>query len=364
MKITIPTKTLSNALKLMATVALKANHEIDLLKCVEITAKESGDIVFRAFDGTVDLTHTWPGEVSNAGVVIVDNRQLRAAIDPKSKQTSMEIDGDNVIVSCDGATVAVATGPDVALPVTEGRYYPHVFGLGVADLRGMFGAVAGCMSTETTRYYLNGAHLGYVADEDALHCAATDGHRLGLIKIVAPEGAADMPDIIVPSQAVGMITKIKGDGPATVEIGSAAIRITTENIRITSKLVDGTFPDYGRVIPPAPENMMIARVKAFVGPLSRLVKMSIKTVRLEIEGSKTTIATMSSDGSPTNAIELSADSDSDPLTIGINAQYLLGLLKSLPSDDFVMRFSAANDPVRIESLGVDNVTYVCMPVQA
>ena len=368
MEFTIPARTLKAVLKLMATVALRKKQDLDILKCVEITATETGTIVFRATNLDVEITQTCVGEVFYPGVAVVDVCRMRAAVTFRSGRTTVKCGSEIVVVSCAGIYNGIPIPPGIVddFPAPTQCVRDHHFYMATDALRDMFKAPALCVAPEETRDYLNGVHLTYVAEDKALHCVATDGHRLGLFKVPAPEGAAGIPGIIVPIKTVGLITKLTGVGPAKIEVGDMSIRIVSGDTMITSKLIDEKFPDYIRIMPVFSENKMIARVKDFMEPLARLIKtakFSSPIVLLGITHFKVAITMLDSELEENPCIDILAQSNWGPGVIGVKARYLLGILHSLPSEEFVLRFSTPHDPVIIEGVGVYNLTYVIMPIR-
>ncbi|MCE3543708.1 DNA polymerase III subunit beta, partial [Escherichia coli] len=139
------------------------------------------------------------------------------------------------------------------------------------------------ISTEETRYYLNGIFL-HVADdgsEPVLKAAATDGHRLARVTLPRPEGAAGMPDVIVPRKCVAELRKLldEVDGSVGVSLSGTKIRFDLGNAILTSKLIDGTFPDYSRVIPTANDKILKLDPKSFMEGVDRVSTIATEKTR-------------------------------------------------------------------------------------
>merc|ERR1711969_304983 len=147
----------------------------------------------------------------------------------------------------------LATLPKEDFPVMASSEYASNFSAPAPLLRRLFDKSKFAISTEETRYYLNGVYMHVAQTEDgpSLRCVATDGHRLARIDAPLPDGAAEMPGVIVPRKTVAELRKLLDDDEAdiAVSVSETKVRFATSDITLTSKVIDGTFPDYTRVIP-------------------------------------------------------------------------------------------------------------------
>jgi DNA polymerase-3 subunit beta len=297
----------------------------------------------------------------------------------------------------DGAQVELATRPDGAtLDIRSGRSkfalqmlpeqdfpdltagtFTHRFQLPAADLKRLVDRTWFAISTEETRYYLNGIYFHAVTAGGDLkfRAVATDGHRLAQAEMVAPHGCEGMPGIIVPRKTVGEIQKLVDtpDAEVTVELSDSKIRLTfapkgEENsggIVLTSKLIDGTFPDYGRVIPQGNDKEMkverdefaaaVDRVSTIASERGRAVKLTVGEGRLVLS------VTNPDSGSATE--ELAVEYDDEPLDIGFNSRYLLDIASQLETETAVFRLADPGSPTLIQDLGSENALYVLMPMR-
>ena len=232
---------------------------------------------------------------------------------------------------------------------------PHRFALPAAALRTLIDRTRFAISTEETRYYLNGIYLHATKSNDApvVRAVATDGHRLARFEMTAPEGAAGMPGIIVPRKTVLELRKLvdEGDEEVQIALGETKIRVAVGAAELTSKLIDGTFPDYDRVIPAGNDKVLEVPCKEFAEAVDRVSTISTersRAVKLAIErGSLTVSAT-----SPENGIaveELEARYQSAPLEIGFNSRYLLDITDQIGGEYVQLpdgRCRLPDDPVR------------------
>jgi DNA polymerase-3 subunit beta len=225
------------------------------------------------------------------------------------------------------------------------------------------------ISTEETRYYLNGIFLHTIESDSAtvLRAVATDGHRLARVEMPAPPGAQGMPGIIVPRKAVAEIQKLIEDGSDEVgiELSTAKIRLTFNGVVLTSKLIDGTFPDYQRVIPSGNDKRLTVERADFAKAVDRVSTISSergRAVKLAINEGRLTLSVNNPDsGSATE--ELEVDYDAGPLDIGFNARYLLDITGQLDGDTALFRLADPGSPTLIQDRDDAPALYVLMPMR-
>ncbi len=264
----------------------------------------------------------------------------------------------------------------LALPVedfpsmTEGKL-PTRFSLPANLLRGLIDRTKFAISTEETRYYLNGIYL-HVAESDGAHvlrAAATDGHRLARVEEPMPEGAAGMAGVIVPRKTVGEVRKLAEDTQDEIEIrlSETKVQFRIGTIVLTSKLIDGTFPDYERVIPRGNDRILrvnkkefaeaVARVAAISNEKSRPVKLSIDRNHLRLEASSAEQGSAQEELDGGN-VEYSAG----PLEIGFQARYLADITEQI-GDKVEFRFSDGSAPTVVMDAARPEALYVLMPMR-
>jgi DNA polymerase-3 subunit beta len=245
----------------------------------------------------------------------------------------------------------------------------HKFSLAAKDLKRLIDKTQFAISTEETRYYLNGIylHVAGAAKAHKLRAVATDGHRLAQAELDAPKGADGMPGIIVPRKTVGEVQRLIEDLDAEVaiELSQTKIRFTIGDVVLTSKLIDGTFPDYGRVIPAGNDKTLMVDKPEFAAAVDRVSTVSSergRAVKLALSAGKLVLTVTNPDsGSATEEIEV--EYDSDPLDIGFNSRYLLDIAAQIEGDVAVLKLADPGSPTLIQDKDSGNALYVLMPMR-
>jgi DNA polymerase-3 subunit beta len=280
--------------------------------------------------------------------------------------------------SSDRAVLAVRAGrsrftlqtlPESDFPDLAAGDMTHKFALAGADLKRLIDKTQFAISTEETRYYLNGIYLHVAGSgkSQTLRAVATDGHRLAQTDLPVPAGAAGMPGVIVPRKTVTEVQRLIEDSGAEVgiELSSAKIRFSIGDVVLTSKLIDGTFPDYARVIPSGNDKELVVDKKDFEAAVDRVSTVSSergRAVKLSLSGGKLILSVTNPDsGSATEEIEV--DYDGDPIDIGFNSRYLLDIAGQLDGEVAVLRLADPGSPTLIEDKDAKGSLYVLMPMR-
>ena len=241
------------------------------------------------------------------------------------------------------------------------------FGLKAADLKRLIDKTQFAISTEETRYYLNGIYLHTAggAKSATLRAVATDGHRLAQVDLPLPSGASGMSGVIVPRKTVGEVQRLIEDNEASVaiELSQGKIRFTIGDVVLTSKLIDGTFPDYARVIPQNNDKELVVDKKDFEAAVDRVSTISSergRAVKLSLSGGKLVLSVTNPDsGSATEELGYSAE----PLDIGFNSRYLLDIAAQLDGEAAVLRLADPGSPTLIQDKEAKAALYVLMPMR-
>ena len=280
-----------------------------------------------------------------------------------------EKDGARVVIKCGQSKFNLATLPVDEFPAMNDGEFSHEFTLETAECKALIEKPAYAMSTEETRYYLNGIYLHAAQAEgvDVLRTVATDGHRLAQTELALPAGAKDMPGVIIPRKTIQELRKIleEGSGEVTISLSESKIRFVYEGAVLTSKLIDGNFPDYQRVIPEGNDKVMEVECKAFstaVDRVSIITSERSRAVKLALDANKLTFsATSNEQGTATEEIKVSYSSDA--MEIGFNSRYMLDMMQQIEGDVAQLFFNDAASPVLVKDTADAGSLYVIMPMR-
>ncbi|HEX9209926.1 MAG TPA: DNA polymerase III subunit beta, partial [Bradyrhizobium sp.] len=252
MKVTVERAQLLKSLGHVHRVVERRNT-IPILGNVLVRA-ENAKLSLKATDLDLEVTETLPAETATAGSTTVPAHMFYDIVRklPDGSQIVLEADGDRAVLAIRAgrSRFTLQTLPENDFPDLAAGDMSHSFSLAAKDVKRLIDRTQFAISTEETRYYLNGIylHAAGTAKAATLRGVATDGHRLAQLDLVQPKGAEGMPGVIVPRKTVGEVQRLIEDNDAevTIELSQAKIRFTIGNVVLTSKLIDGTFPDYGR----------------------------------------------------------------------------------------------------------------------
>src|SRR4029079_8147683 len=335
MKATIERATLLKRLGHVQSVVERRNT-IPILSNVLIEARDDGSIRLMATDLDLQVDESIQANVATAGATTVSAHTLFDIVRklPDGSQVEITAAEGKMQVVAGRARFNLSTLPRDDFPVIAEGELPTRFELPAATLREIIEKTRFAISSEETRYYLMGIFL-HVVDEQ-MRAAATDGHRLARVTIGRPDGAEGMPDVIVPRKAVNELYRLLEELEGTVEISLSPtkIRFGLGSAILTSKLIDGTFPDYNRVIPTANDKLLKLDPKSFaqgVDRVSTIASEKTRAVKMAVDRDKVTLSVTS----PENGVateEVPADYSSEGIEIGFNARYLLDILGEIEGD--------------------------------
>ena len=369
MKATIERATLLKGLGHVHSVVERRNT-IPILSNVLIEAEEGGGLRLMATDLDLQINETVDADVGEPGATTVPAHTLFDIVRkmPEGSQVELIAAEGRMQVNAGRARFTLATLPRDDFPVIAEGELPTAFELPAATLRQIIDKTRFAISTEETRYYLNGIYL-HVSDEaqPVLKAAATDGHRLARVTVPRPDGAAGMPGVIIPRKCVAELRKLLDelDGTVQVSLSESKIRFGLGNAVLTSKLIDGTFPDYTRVIPTANDKLLrldprsleegVDRVSTIASERTRAVKMSLDRDRVTLS--------VTSPENGTASEEVSADYGADGIEIGFNARYLLDILGQIEGDVMEVHLADAAAPTLLRENDKAPALYVLMPMR-
>jgi DNA polymerase III subunit beta len=369
MKATIERATLLKGLGHVHSVVERRNT-IPILSNVLIEADEEGGIRLMATDLDLQINETVEANVTDPGATTVPAHTLFDIVRKMSEGSQVELIAaeGRMQVNAGRARFTLSTLPRDDFPVIAEGELPTRFELPAATLRQIIDKTRFAISTEETRYYLNGIYL-HVSDEaqPVLKAAATDGHRLARVTVQRPEGAQGMPGVIIPRKCVGELRKLldEVDGTVQVSLSDSKIRFGLGNAVLTSKLIDGTFPDYSRVIPTANDKLLKLDPRGFeegVDRVSTIASERTRAVKMALERDRVTLSVTSPENG-TAAEEVPADYGADSFEIGFNARYLLDILGQIEGDTVEVHLADAAAPTLLRENDKAPALYVLMPMR-
>jgi DNA polymerase-3 subunit beta len=371
MKFSVERGTLLKAVAQAQSVVERRNT-IPILANVLIEA-DGSDVTFRATDLDIEVVDRAPAMVERAGATTVSATTLHEIVRKLPEGAQVVLDADSATgrlsVEAGRSNFSLATLPRDDFPVMATSEYASNFACQAGVLRRLFDKSKFAISTEETRYYLNGVYMHTANGEDGpvLRCVATDGHRLARIDSTLPEGAADMPGVIVPRKTVGELRKLLEDDDTeiAVSVSETKIRFATKDITLTSKVIDGTFPDYSRVIPQGNTRQMEVDASDFAKAVDRVATVSSersRAVKMQLDEDRLVLSVNAPDSGAAEE-ELAVAYADERLEIGFNAKYLLEIASQVDRENAVFLFNSSGDPTLMREGNDTSAVYVVMPMR-
>ena len=370
MRLTIDKPGLAKALAHVANVVERRNT-IPILSNVLLIA-DSNTLKLTATDLDMEVVETVACTTKSDGQVTVPAHMLYDIV-RKLPDGGIELERDaeqeRLVITSGPARFSLQTLPADDFPTLSVEDLGHAFTIPAADLKRLIEKTRFAISTEETRYYLNGIYLHEAQSdgETTLRAVATDGHRLAQVELPIPSGAKGMPGVILPRKTVLDLFKLveDEDGEVRIELSPSKVRISAGHVVLTSKLIDGTFPDYERVIPQGNDKRLEVDNGTFAQAVDRVSTLSSdkgRAVKLAISGDTLTLSVNNPEsGSATE--ELAVTYDFDPLEIGFNARYLLDISQQLQSETAEFLLADPGSPTIVRDLKDSSALYVLMPMR-
>lgn len=370
MKLSIDRAALLRALGHMQSVVEKRNT-IPILSNVMMKA-EKGALSLSSTDLDLEINETVAAKVDMTGATTAPAHTfhdiVRKMPDGSVVEIEMNRDGTQMTVRAESAQFKLSCLPVGDFPEINVGKLPHAFSIPAAELRALIDRTKFAMSTEETRYYLNGIFL-HEAEQNGLpmlRAVATDGHRLARFEMPLPQGAGGIPGVIVPRKAVVELRKLIEDAADVIHISlsEGKIRFTFDHVIMTSKLIDGTFPDYQRVIPQKNDKIIDVNPKLFTRAIDRVSTISdgkSRALKITLRGKQMTLSASSAEsGSATEEMEVNSDSN---IEIGFNARYLLDITQQIEGESCRMVLADSASSTIIQDNSDPSALYVLMPLR-
>lgn len=301
-----------------------------------------------------------PGEITVPGRKLLDIcRSL-----PDDASIQLETDGERLILKSGRSRFVLGTLPAADFPVVDDVQPVHTLGLGQPELKVLLDKTQFAMAQQDVRYYLNGLLLE--TGKQAIRAVATDGHRLAVCELPVPEQKGATHQVIIPRKGVQELQRLlTGEGELTLTIGSNHVRATIGEIRFTSKLIDGRFPDYEKVIPKPQANIMKADRNVLRAALQRAAILSnekYRGVRLDLGPAMLRIQANNPDQEEARD-EIEVEYSGEPIEIGFNVNYLLDALAAVDTEQVQLGFVDATSSCLISAPDDRCARYVVMPMR-
>ena len=371
MKATIERATLLKGLSHVQSVVERRNT-IPILSNVLLEATAEGALRLMATDLDLQINESVPAAVDQPGSTTVSAHTLFdiARKLPEGAQVSLSAAEGRMTIVAGRARFSLGTLPRDDFPVIAEGELPTSFEVPAETLKQIIDKTRFAISTEETRYYLNGIYLHVTDGEGStpvLKAAATDGHRLARVTVPRPDGADAMPGVIVPRKCIGELRKLldEVDGSVGVSLSATKIRFDLGQAILTSKLIDGTFPDYTRVIPTGNDKILKLDPGSFmegVDRVSTIATEKTRAVKMALDRDKITLSVTSPENG-TAAEEVPGEYVAAPFEIGFNSRYLMDILGQIDGDVVEVHLADAAAPTLIRENDKAPALYVLMPMR-
>jgi len=371
MKLTIERAALLKSLAHVQSV-VERRTTIPILSNVKLEGR-GGILSLNATDLDLDIVERVPADIARPGATTAPAHTFYDIVRKLPEGCQVEIDvkeEDGQLTLRSGRSkFSLSCLPVEDFPVLSGGDLPFQFALTAAELKALIDRTRFAISTEETRYYLNGIYLHAATGPDGavLRAVATDGHRLARAEVTLPAGAAGMPGIIIPRKTINEIRKLidETDGEVLLALSETKLRFSFGEAELTSKLIDGTYPDYERVIPADNDKVMDVDCKAFAQAVDRVSAISTEKSRAIKLTLGPGVATLSA-SSPENGSaleEIEAAYDAAPLEIGFNSRYLMDILGQVEGESARFAMADAASPTVVREVADSSAIYVLMPMR-
>ena len=365
MKFEIDRETLLKPLQAVIGV-VERRQTLPILGNVLVVADTNG-LALTATDLEVELAAHAAVEIQEAGQVTLPARKLMDIVRnlPEGARIQIGLEQERAVVSAGSSRFTLVTLPATEFPTVEDIGETRPFLIPQQDLRDLIERTHFSMALQDVRYYLNG--LLFELEPGLLRAVATDGHRLALGEINAEVDVEASQQVIVPRKGVQELLRLleHSEAEARLELGQNHLRVSLPELRFTSKLIDGRFPDYRRVIPQDPENVMKADRETLRQALVRASILSnekYRGVRLGLEPERLRIQSNNPEQEEADE-ELAIEFHGDSMEIGFNASYLLDALNAIDGESILFGVVDGNSSCLIRDPEAEHFQYVVMPMR-
>ncbi len=354
---------------------VERRNTIPILANVRLDANDDEKLHLTATDMDLAIIESQKANVSQNGATTVSAHMLYDIIRKFAAGSEVKLsligNNDKLQIESGRSRFELTCLPVEDFPVMSEGDLPHKFEISASDLRRLIDKTGFAISTEETRYYLNGIYLHAAQNNgsNVLRAVATDGHRLAQVDTELPAGSEQIPGVIIPRKTVSEVRKLIDGSPdaslVMIALSDTKIRLAFEGAILTSKLIDGSFPDYERVIPLSNDKIMqvvktdftnaVDRVSTIATEKSRAIKITLEssTIKLSANNADTGAATE----------ELDAQYKDEKIEIGFNSRYVLDMAKQIKGDTIEFKLSDSASPTLVRDPEDEETVYVIMPMR-
>jgi DNA polymerase III subunit beta len=371
MKVTLERNHLLKSLGHVHRVVERRNT-YPILANVLITASGEG-LDLRATDLDIEVTETAPAMTDTPGATTVPAHTLFEIVRKLADGAEVRLEtegGERMTISSGRSRFELSCLNPDGFPDLKPDEFTHTFSIAATALGELIERTQFAISSEETRYYLNGIYFHTIEAGEAvvMRAVATDGHRLARAEVPAPDGSAGMPGIIVPKKTVAEVQKLlEGvEDEVKIELSETKIRFTVDGVVLLSKLIEGTFPDYERVTPKNNDKRMEVDRAGFATAVDRVSTIASdrggKAVKLVASNDMLELSVTNPDHG-TASEEIAVSFAFENFEIGFNARYLLDIITQIRSDNAVFLFNDSGSPTLVQEDGEISALYVLMPMR-
>lgn len=371
MKFTIEKAILLKTLGHVQNIVEKRNT-VPVLSNVRIEASNEG-ISFKATDMDTEITEIVDAKILENGAITAPAHMLYDIVRKLADGADVELvypdEKEQLTIASGRSKFSLPTIGVEDFPVISTDTLPANFVMNRDELKDVIDRTQFAASTEETRYYLNGLyiHPKHEGETNVLRIVATDGHRLACVETPLPEGADKIEGVILPRKTVAEIRKLLDDSQAEsvqISLSDSKVRFVLDDITLASKLIDGTYPDYERVIPTNNNKILEINVKELATAVDRVSVVAERTRAIKMVANKNHVIITTSSPDLGSALEdVEADYDNESLEIGYNFRYLLDILSEIKGETAKFSFSDGASPSVIHDTSDAGAIYVLMPMR-
>jgi DNA polymerase-3 subunit beta len=328
---------------------------------------EDGRLTLTGTDLEVEMLAVAAGRVDKPGEVTVPARKVfdicRAL--PEGSLISIAKQGEKVVLKAGKSRFSLSTLPAADFPKVEGGAFDRTVTMEAGALKRLLDRTAFCMAQQDVRYYLNGLFLE--VREGGLRGVATDGHRMAVADAECDISGVERLDVIVPRKAVHEIGRLVGGSEGTVqlEFGANHMRLTADEVVFTSKLIDGKFPDYTKVIPNNQSRILRLDRQVFreaLGRVAILANEKYRGIRLGLGEGLLQVSAHNPDQEEAFE-EVETEYKGEPMEIGFNVGYLIEAAAAIESETLILGLNDPNSSCTLRPEGSEGTLYVVMPMR-